>query len=234
MGLRPLSAVVMAAGEGSRMKSSLPKPLHALCGRPMLLHVLDALSELLVDRAVVVVGWGAERATKPISGDGPADLPIDFVEQRVPRGTGDAVSVALTAFPDDDDDGDLIVLPGDAPLVRPSTLGELLACHRDGDAAATLLTARLDDPSGMGRIIRAKDGRVTHIVEELDATEVERDLDEVATSIYCFRRSLLAPALRRLSPENAQGEYYLTDVIGVLHDAGHKVVAVECDDPAEA
>src|SRR5919206_344102 len=151
MGLRPLSAVVMAAGEGSRMRSALPKPLHAVCGRPILLHVLDALSELLVDRAVVVVGWGAERVTKTLLEDGPADLPIDFVEQRVRRGTGDAVSVALTAFPDDDDDGDILVLPGDAPLVRPATLGELLACHRESDAAATILTARLDDPTGMGR-----------------------------------------------------------------------------------
>jgi bifunctional UDP-N-acetylglucosamine pyrophosphorylase/glucosamine-1-phosphate N-acetyltransferase len=216
------------------MKSALPKPLHALCGRPMLLHVLDALSQLLVDRAVVVVGWGAERVTKTLLEDGPADLPIDFVEQRVPRGTGDAVSVALTAFPDDDDDGDLIVLPGDAPLVRPSTLGELVAEHRSGDAAATLLTARLDDATGMGRVHRGKDGRVTHIVEELDATEAEREIDEVATSIYCFRRSLLAPALRRLSPENAQGEYYLTDVIAVLSQAGYWVAALETPDPTEA
>ena len=216
------------------MRSSLPKPLHAVCGRPMLLHVLDALSELLVDRAVVVVGWGAERVTKTLLEDGPADLPIDFVEQRVRRGTGDAVSVALTAFPDDDDDGDILVLPGDAPLVRPATLGEVLACHRESDAAATILTARLDEPTGMGRVIRAKDGRVTHIVEELDATEAERELDEVATSIYCFRRSLLAPALRRLSPENAQGEYYLTDVVAVLSHAGYPVAALEADDPTEA
>jgi bifunctional UDP-N-acetylglucosamine pyrophosphorylase/glucosamine-1-phosphate N-acetyltransferase len=216
------------------MRSTLPKPMHAVCGRPMLLHVLDALSELLVDRAVVVVGWGAEIVTKTLLEDGPADLPIDFVEQRVRRGTGDAVSVALTGFPDDDDDGDLIVLPGDAPLVRPSTLGELVAGHREGDAAATLLTARLHDPTGMGRVIRGKDGRVSHIVEELDATEAEREIDEVATSIYCFRRSLLAPALRRLSPENAQGEYYLTDVVAVLSQAGYRVAALEADDPTEA
>ena len=216
------------------MKSSLPKPLHALCGRPMLLHVLDALSELLVDRAVVVIGSGAERVTKTLLEDGPVDLPIDFVEQRVPRGTGDAVSAALTAFPDDDDDGDLIVLPGDAPLVRPATLGELVAEHRAGDAAVTLLTARLSDPAGMGRVRRGKDGRVVGIVEDLDATEAEREIDEVATSIYCFRRSVLAPALRRLSPENAQGEYYLTDVIGVLSQAGYRVAAVLTDDPTEA
>ncbi len=216
------------------MRSSIPKPLHALCGRPMVLHVLDALSELWVDRAVVVVGHGAEPVTKTLHEEGPPDLIIDFVEQRVPRGTGDAAAVALTAFPDDDDDGDIVVLPGDAPLVLPATLGTLVARHRESDAAATLLTAYLDDPSGMGRVVRTKDGRVSRIVEELDATEAELEIDETATSIYCFRRSLLAPALRRVSPENAKGEYYLTDVIAVLHDAGHKVVAVEADDPSEA
>ena len=218
------------------MRSALPKPLHPLCGRPMLLHVLDALSELLVDRAVVVVGHGAERVTKTLQEYGPPDLIIDFVDQHVQRGTGDAASVALTAFPtdDDSDDEDIVVLPGDTPLVRPSTLGTLVHAHREANAAATLLTARLPDTTGMGRIVRAKDGRVSRIVEELDATEAELDIDEVGTSIYCFRRSLLAPALRRLSPENAQGEYYLTDVVGVLHDAGHKVVAIECEDPNEA
>jgi bifunctional UDP-N-acetylglucosamine pyrophosphorylase/glucosamine-1-phosphate N-acetyltransferase len=226
----------MAAGEGTRMRSALPKPLHPLCGRPMLLHVLDALSELLVDRAVVVVGHGAERVTKTLQEYGPPDLIIDFVDQHVQRGTGDAASVALTAFPtdDDSDDEDIVVLPGDTPLVRPSTLGSLVHAHREANAAATLLTARLPDTTGMGRIVRAKDGRVSRIVEELDATEAELDIDEVGTSIYCFRRSLLAPALRRLSPENAQGEYYLTDVVSVLHDAGHKVVAIECEDPNEA
>ena len=225
----------MAAGDEPRMRSELPKPLHPLCGRPMLLHVLDALSELLVDRAVVVVGHGAERVTKTLQEYGPPDLIIDFVDQHVQRGTGDAASVALTVFPDDDsDDEDIVVLPGDTPLVRPSTLGTLVHAHREANAAATLLTARLPDTTGMGRIVRTKEGRVSRIVEELDATEPELDIDEVGTSIYCFRRSLLAPALRRLSPENAQGEYYLTDVVGVLHDAGHKVVAVESDDPAEA
>ncbi len=218
------------------MRSALPKPLHPLCGRPMLLHVLDALSELLVDRAVVVVGHGAEPVTKTLQEYGPPDLIIDFVDQHVQRGTGDAASVALTAFPNDDDsdDEDIVVLPGDTPLVRPSTLGTLVHAHREANAAATLLTARLRDTTGMGRIVRAKDGRVSRIVEELDATEAELEIDEVGTSIYCFRRSLLAPALRRLSPENAQGEYYLTDVVGVLHDAGHKVVAIECEDPNEA
>ena len=225
----------MAAGHGTRMRSELPKPLHPLCGRPMLLHVLDALSELYVDRAVVVVGRGAERIIKTLQEHGPPDLVIDDVEQHSPRGTGDALAVALTAFPDDDmDDGDIVVLPSDSPLVRPATLGHLVAEHREQDAAATLLTARLYDPTGMGRIVRGKDGRVARIVEELDATEAERAIDEVGTSIYCFRRSLLAPALRRISPDNAKGEYYLTDVVAVLHDAGHKVISVLADDPSEA
>ncbi len=225
----------MAAGAGSRMKSSLPKPLHPLCGRPMLLHVVDALSLMFVDRVVVVVGHGAERVTKTLQEDAPPDLALDFVEQHVQRGTGDAVSVALTAFPDDldDGDGDIIVLPGDAPLVKPETLQRLVDEHRAGDAAATLLTARLDDPTGYGRVVRGKDDRVRRLVEEGDATEAERDITEVGVSMYCFRRSLLAPALRRLSPENALGEYYLTDVISVLSQAGHRVVAVVADDPME-
>ena len=234
MSFRPLSAVVLAAGEGTRMRSERPKPLHVLCGRPMLLHVIDALSELPLDRVVVVVGHGAERVVKTLQDLAPHELVIDTVEQHVQRGTGDAASVALTAFPDDDlDDGDIVVLPGDAPLVQPETLAALVRDHRLADAAATVLTAIVDDPTGYGRIVRDKDDRVRAIVEEVDANTEERAVDEVNTSIYCFRRSLLAPALRRLSPENAQGEYYLSDVIGVLHDAGYPVVSVVATDAGE-
>ncbi len=236
MKARPLCAVVMAAGHGTRMRSPLPKPLHPLCGRPMLLHVLDALSELYVERAVVVVGHGAEPITKTLQEYGPPDLVLDFVEQRVTRGTADALAVALTALPDDPDldDADIVVLPGDTPLVRPATLSELVVEHRESDAAATLLTARPDDPSGMGRVVRGKDGRVARVVDDADATEIERDIDEVATSIYCFRRGLLAPALRRISPDNLKGEYYLADVVAVLSGTGHKVRALVADDPSEA
>ncbi len=220
------------------MRSSRPKPLHFLCGRAMVLHVVDALAELPLDRAVIVVGHGAERVTKTLSDQAPDGLPIEFVEQHVQRGTGDAVAVALTAFVDegedvDDDDGDLIVVPGDTPLLRPNTLAALVSAHRQSDAAATLLTAVLDDPTGYGRVVRGKDERVRRIVEHKDADDDEREIDEVCTSIYCFRRSVLAPALRRLTPDNAQGEYYLTDVIGVLHDAGYNVVSMVAADPME-
>ncbi len=230
---RSTSAIVLAAGEGVRMRSNRPKPLHLLCGRAMLLYVLDALGEVPIGRVVVVVGHGAERVTKTVQEEAP-DVILDFVEQHVQRGTGDAASVGLTSFPDDDlDDGDVLVLPGDTPLLRPDTVARLLAHHRDTDAACTLLTARVQDPRGYGRVVRGKDDRVRRIVEESDATDDERAIDEVNTSIYCFRRPLLAPALRRLSPENAQGEYYLTDVVEVLHDAGYPVVSVVADDSVE-
>src|SRR3954453_392778 len=232
---RPLTAVVLAAGEGTRMHSARPKPLHVLCGRPMLLHVLDALSELPVERAVVVVGDGAERVTKTLHEQAPPHLILDFVEQHVPRGTGDAASVALTAFPDDLDseDGDIVVLPGDTPLLRPATLAALVREHRETDAACTVLSAHLDRPGGHERVVHDKDERVSRIVEHALASEEEREIEEVNTSIYCFRRSLLAPALRRLSPENVAGEYFLSDVVAVLHDAGYKVVSVIADDPLE-
>ncbi|HEX2849481.1 MAG TPA: sugar phosphate nucleotidyltransferase [Acidimicrobiales bacterium] len=234
MSPRPLSAVVLAAGEGTRMRSARPKPLHLLCGRPMVLHVLDALSELDLDRAVVVVGHGADRVQKRLLEQAPAGMEIEFVEQAVQRGTGDAVAVALTAFSDvDDEDGDLLVLPGDTPLLRPSTLAALVDAHRQSDAAATLLTAVLDEPAGYGRVVRGKDERVRRVVEHGDASDDEREIDEVNTSIYCFRRGVLAPALRRLSPENAQGEYYLTDVIEVLYDAGYNLVSMVAADPME-
>ncbi|MBV8984795.1 MAG: bifunctional N-acetylglucosamine-1-phosphate uridyltransferase/glucosamine-1-phosphate acetyltransferase [Acidimicrobiia bacterium] len=232
---RPLTAVVLAAGEGTRMRSARPKPLHVLVGRPMLLHVLDALSELPVERAVVVVGHGAERVTKTLHEQAPPHLIIDFVEQHVPRGTGDAASVALTAFPDDLDseDGDIVVLPGDTPLLRPATLAALVRDHREQDAACTILSAHMAHPGGHERIVHDKDERVSRVVEHALATEEEREIEEVNTSIYCFRRSLLAPALRRLSPENTAGEYFLSDVVAVLHDAGYKVVSMVAHDPAE-
>ncbi len=216
------------------MRSDRPKPLHRLCGRPMVLHVLHALAELDLERAVVVVGHGASRVTKAVSEQPPPGLHLDFVEQRVQRGTGDAVSVALTAFPDDDlDDGDIIVLPGDTPLLRPPTLAALVRQHRRAEAAATLLTARLADPTGYGRVTRDRNDRVARVVEQPDATPEELAIDEVNTSIYVFRHSVLAPALRRLTPDNAQGEYYLTDVVAVLHDAGYPIVSMVVDDSME-
>jgi bifunctional UDP-N-acetylglucosamine pyrophosphorylase/glucosamine-1-phosphate N-acetyltransferase len=231
---RPLSAVVLAAGEGTRMRSARPKPLHRLCGRPMVLHVLDALAQLSVSRVVVVVGHRADWVTKTLIEHAPPGMSIEFVEQPEQRGTGDAMAVALTGLPtDDDDDADVVVLPGDTPLLRATTLAELVHEHRSSDAAATLLTAVLGDPSGYGRVVRGRDDAVARVVEHVDATDEERAVDEINTSIYCFRRSVLAPSLRRLSPANIQGEYYLTDVIEVLYEAGHRVTTLIVDDTME-
>jgi len=233
--MRPVSAVVLAAGEGTRMRSTTPKVLHPLCGRPMLLHVLDALELLPLERIVVVVGHAAEHVTKTLQEQLTGDVPVEFVEQHRQRGTGDAMSVALTANAFDHDlEDDLIVVAGDVPLLRAETLARLATEHRLADAAASLLTARVPDPTGYGRIVRDEQGRVDLIVEQADAGDAELAIDEVNPSIYCFRRGLLAPALRRLSPENAQGEYYLTDVVEVLRQAGHVVLAVEADDPTDA
>lgn len=234
MPYRPLSAVVLAAGEGTRMRSAVPKVLHPLCGRPMLLHVLETLVALPLERIVIVVGHGAEGVTKTLQEQLATDTPVELVEQRVQRGTGDAASVGLTAFADDlDGEDDVLVLPGDTPLLRASTLAALATEHRLADAAATLLTAVRTDPTGYGRVVRDERGHITRIVEQTDANDAELGIHEVCTSIYCFRRGLLAPALRRLSPENAQGEYYLTDAVAVLRRAGHVVQGVVADDPAE-
>jgi bifunctional UDP-N-acetylglucosamine pyrophosphorylase / glucosamine-1-phosphate N-acetyltransferase len=232
---RRLSAVVLAAGEGTRMRSERPKPLHLLCGRPMILHVLDAMAEIDVRRVVVVVGHRGEWVTKTLVQHAPPTMQIEFVEQLTQSGTGDALAVGLTGLPDDDDEvEDVVVLPGDTPLLRPRTLAALVRAHRAEDAGATLLTAVVENPSGYGRVVHGKDGDVTRVVEETDATPEEKSIDEVNTSIYCFRRSLLAPTLRRLSPANAQGEYYLTDAVAVLSSAGYIVRSLVLPDSMEA
>lgn len=234
---RNLSAIVLAAGAGTRMRSSRPKPLHLLAGRAMLRYVLDSLADCSVERVVVVVGHGAERVTKKLQSE-EVDLHLSFVEQHTQDGTGDAASVGLTGLPDDDgpesEHHDVLVLPGDMPLLRPGTIATLVEAHRQADAACTVLTARVPDPGSYGRVVRGKDGQVARIVERADATPEEVEIDEINTAVYCFRRSVLAPALRRISPANAQGEYYLTDVVAVLREAGYPVGAVVVDDAAEA
>lgn len=233
MAYRPLSAVVLAAGGGTRMRSRVPKVLHPLCGQPMLLHVVETLGALPLERIVVVVAHDATAVTEMIEDRATTSVPIEFVEQRVPRGTGDATAVALACFPEVVDDDDVIVCTADVPLLRAETLAMLATEHRLADAAATLLTAVLDDPTGYGRIVRDDRGNVARIVEQTDANDDVLAITEVNPSIYCFRRAYLAPALRRVSPENAQGEYYLTDVVEVLRGAGHAVQAVAAADATE-
>ena len=223
--------MVLAAGEGTRMKSDLPKPLHPVCGRPMLLHVLDALVSVGAGCPVVVVGHGAERVVAAVDALAP-DLDVRFAVQHTRRGTGDATAAGLPALDDRIGHGDqLVLLPGDTPLVRAATIEPLVEAHRRLGAAATVLTARMDDPTGYGRVIRDEGGDVLRIVEHSDADPTELAVDEVNTSIYCFELDLVGPALARLQPDNSQGEYYLTDIVEVLRSDGH-VVGAHCTDDA--
>lgn len=231
-----VSAIVLAAGRGTRMRSALRKPLHPLAGAPMLAHVLDALGACRPDRIVVVLGPDDEIVAKDMQSR-TGHLPLEFAEQPVPRGTGDAAACGLAALPDpsgDPEAGELVIVPGDAPLLRQATLRSLVEYHLASGAACTLLTARAGDPSGYGRIVRGGDGSVSRIVEQADASADEVVIDEIATSVYVVRRSFLGPALRRIRPDNAAGEFYLTDIVAVLARMGHRVEAFTAADATEA
>src|SRR5688572_12140428 len=177
-----LSAIVLAAGAGTRMKSSRPKPLHRLAGRSMLQYVVDSLADCSAREVVVVVGHGAERVTKQLQ-DQDLDVHLTFVEQVRQDGTGDAASVGLTGLTEDDDSDDdqhdVIVLPGDMPLLRPSTIAALVEAHRADEAACTVLTAVVPEPGSYGRVVRGKDGQVVKIVERADASAEEVEIDEI-------------------------------------------------------
>lgn len=205
------AAVVLAAGKGTRFVSARAKVLHPIAGRSMLEWVLDALGELSLDRIVVVVGHQADEVRAEAEAVGLEGLTV--VEQSEQRGTGHAVRTALEADGVGTTDT-VLVVPGDTPLLRPEPLAELLSVA--ADHAASMLTTHLDDPTGYGRVLRDEDGMVSRVVEHGDATEAERRVTEVATSVYAFDRESLAREVSRLAAGNAQGEEYLTDVIEPL------------------
>lgn len=226
-----VSVIVLAAGAGTRMRSSLPKPLHPICGRPMLLHVVHALEQVQPERTVIVVGHGAELVRSTVEAEAPAWAHVAFAVQEQQNGTGDATAAGLGAIDPADlhDASTVVVTAGDTPLISAATIAELVTTHRDNASAATVLTSVLDDPTGYGRIVRGPDGRVLRIVEQRDASPDELDIREWNTGIYAFRGDLLGPALAGLDTGNSQGEYYLTDVIARLAAAGHRVGAVRVD-----
>ena len=229
------AVIVLAAGEGTRMRSRRPKVLHELGGRSMLGHVLAAVGQLGAKRICVVVGAGRElvAASLPNPGTG-----ISAVVQERQLGTGHAVRVALEALDSAAElgpDAAVVVVPGDTPLLREETLTALLERHHEHHAAATLLTAVIDDPTGYGRVVResAGAGPVTAVVEERDADPVTREIDEVATGVYAFAAGHLRGALAGLTTDNAQGEQYLPDVIAALVNAGETVQALAAADASE-
>lgn len=224
----PLAIIVLAAGEGTRMKSAeLPKVLHGFAGRSLLGHVLAATAPLAADRTVVVVGHRRDEVTAHLRDIAPDAVAVVQAEQ---NGTGHAVRLALAAL-DPDATGTVVVVPGDAPLLTTEALAELVADHAASQAGATLLTSVLPDPTGYGRVIRGADGAVERVVEHKDASEAERAVREIGTSVYAFDHALLRDAVTRLRTDNAQGEEYLPDVVGILAADGRRIAAVAA--PAE-
>ena len=223
---RLAAVVVLAAGEGTRMRSATPKVLHEVGGRALLGHVLHAIAPLGAARTLVVVGHGRDQVIDMLTGAAPDATPVVQAEQ---HGTGHAVRLALEAAPDVD--GTVLVLCGDTPLIRTETLEALLGAHLGG---TTMLTTVLDDPTGYGRVLRDAGGLVTGIVEEKDADAAQRSITEVNGGIYAFDAAVLREMLGAISTDNAQGEQYLTDVVGLMVAADRPVSAYRVADPLEA
>ncbi len=228
MSQRPAVVVVLAAGEGTRMRSRLPKVLHPVLDRPLLGHVLAATGALGPAETVVVVGHG-RAAVIDYLGEHHPDVATSVQEEQ--RGTGHAVRTALARR--SLSDGPVVVLAGDAPLITTETLRAMLAAHADTAAAATVLSAFVDDPTGYGRVVRDAHGAVSGIVEHKDADEVQRTVREVNSGVYAFAPDALVDALARLGTDNAAGEEYLTDVLALLRADGQVVGAVAAASPDE-
>ena len=216
-----LTAIILAAGKSTRMKSRRPKPLHEVCGKPMLGWILDACFAADVSRALVVVGHGKDEIIQQFG----SDKRIHFVEQTEQLGTGHAARMCEPLLRGHS--GDVLLLAGDTPLIRAEILRTLVAAHHDDRAAASMATAILDDPTGYGRIIRDEKGQFVEIVEQIDCTDRQREIREVFPSYYCVRTEDLLLALSKLTNHNKKGEFYLTDIYAILRKAGKKVIAVQ-------
>ena len=217
------SFLVLAAGKGKRMKTSIPKVLHKLCGKPILSYLIETLKEL-EGSVGIVVGYRGEMIARLFGGD------VEIIWQREQKGTGDAVRVAYDFWKD----GDLlVVLPGDVPLVSSKTLRDLISHHGREGNAITFLSVVLDDPSGYGRVIRKEGGSVLKIVEDTDVSDEEKEVKEVNAGVYAFSVSFLLKFIAELGDENAQGEYYITDLIEIAVQEGFKVDALPVSDPLE-
>jgi bifunctional UDP-N-acetylglucosamine pyrophosphorylase/glucosamine-1-phosphate N-acetyltransferase len=228
---RPLlSTIVLAAGEGTRMRSATPKVLHRVAGRSLIEHAVRAAAGLRPERLAVVVGHGREQVGEHLSGLAAAvNRPITVAVQDSQNGTGHAVSCGLATLPALLP-GTVLVTYGDVPMLDTATLSGLLDEHTGAGNAVTVLTAIVPDPTGYGRILRDADGTVSAIVEQKDTSAAEREIDEINSGIYAFDAEVLTAALARVRPHNAQGELYLTDVIGIARADGHRVGAVTCLD----
>jgi len=225
---RNVLSIILAAGKGERMKSNIAKVLHRIHGKPMLNYVIEAALGAGIMRNIVVVGHQSDEvrkiAVKKFHG-------LEFVEQRRQLGTGHAVMKTkriLNGF-----EGDVLVLCGDVPLIKDMTLRRLIYEHKRRDVSCTLLTCNMKNPKGYGRIIRDKDGLLEKIVEEKDATPQERKIKEVNPAVYCFDKKDLFSCIYSLKRDNKQGEYYLTDVIGIMRKKGMRIAAIKIENYLE-
>ncbi|WLR48463.1 bifunctional UDP-N-acetylglucosamine diphosphorylase/glucosamine-1-phosphate N-acetyltransferase GlmU [Halobacillus litoralis] len=219
-------AVVLAAGQGTRMKSKLYKVLHPVCGKPMVQHVVDQLNKLDLQELITVVGFGAEKVQEQLGEDS------HYVIQEEQLGTGHAVLQADDILADKD--GTTVVVCGDTPLLTGETLQKLLDHHDAEGAKATVLTAHAEDPHGYGRVIRGGNGQVERIVEQKDASDEEQAIQEINTGTYCFDNAMLFDALKNVSNDNVQGEYYLPDVIEILKGQGETISAYQTPEFSES
>lgn len=222
-------SIILAAGEGTRMKSKIPKVLHKICGKPILDYVINASKNANVEKSYCIVGHGGGKVKEQIK-----DPSIIFKTQPIgedyPYGTGYAVMQAMDYI---EDDSTVLILYGDTPLITDKTIQKFMKYHKENKYDGTVLTALLEDPTGYGRIVRDRKGHILKIVEHKDAMEEELEIKEINSGIYCFNGKLLKYALGKIDNDNAQGEYYITDVIKILKDENYQVGAYIIDDPIE-
>jgi bifunctional UDP-N-acetylglucosamine pyrophosphorylase/glucosamine-1-phosphate N-acetyltransferase len=225
-----LNILILAAGLGTRMKSNVAKVLHKLDGRPLINHVCETAATLDPQKIVVIVGHQAENVKNAVLSELSQEK-AGFALQQQQLGTGDAVNAARELL--ENEESTLVVLSGDVPMITKATLDGLLAEHRAKSAACTILSVNLDDPQGYGRVVRNSDGGFDRIVEQKDANEDEKSILEINSGIYCFDTRKLYTALKQVSNNNAQGEYYLTDVPKILANKGENIAIFVCDDSSE-
>ena len=224
--MKNIATIILAAGEGTRMKSSLPKVLHNICGKPMLEYLIDNVKSIGIDKVIAIVGHKAGLVKKNIPG-------IKCITQTELLGTGDAVSRARSAIVKDNKIDNVLILYGDTPLLSAGIIEKLIERHVSTGAAATLLTAQLKNPTGYGRVIRSSANKIVKIIEELDASVYQKVIEEINVGVYCFNKRALFYGLEKIKPDNKKQEYYLTDTIETLAKSNMTVESVTTADTEE-
>lgn len=223
---QPLATVIMAAGKGTRMKSDLPKVLHIVDDKPMLLHVIDLARQLTSERIINILGHKKELVIDAIKSEN-----VEYVVQEPQLGTGHAVQQTELLL--EDFDGDVLVLSGDVPLLRKSTIDKMLKIHRKADNGATILTAMFENPHGYGRVIRKNNDTLDYIIEEKDCNDEQRKIKEINAGIYIFKSKELFPALNKIKNDNQQNEYYLPDALKYIAKAKQSIALHITAEPIE-